>query len=1252
MSYTEDFKITQSGLLNLDTGTFLSQDKFQTKKGEWSKKLLKSLGVMDNTDLNRFNKVYSKVYGISPKLVAEEFVNRIPNFRTQKVNVYADGKFYKARTFKRADYVNVGVNEFKQTELSGLVENAGGDYVNLNEETNKLTEELKQLNLGTQLEVRVDLMIFNQKKIFQLLKSNIIDQKVIASTDGGQTWITLSERTMKKILAQTEEYVLVGTGSDSYYTLQGDINREMIIKVVEYNETYANSSQPMGVVGGEFFRFHHTIPNLDLEYLGIFGINEIDSYYHEYLEDNCLYWALKACGVEQAKLELMKTFVVNRNVPISKLNVVCEKLGIQIKLRRLKGMKKKRTGEVIKNYDQTETTTFGSTGELCNIGLLDTHYFVLKNSGVQRYALTNCFDIEQDKEKDWRKICEKRSNGNYKYKNKDTMDSFLLVKTLIQNRDKYLKPIEWTDKMINTQYHDKIETFGDLNYTHDNIKPNPPSQKEIEYYTDKRFKKCWTELKKKKKQLQDSFGFEHVQECFPDLTNKDHTMIYCNYNRFCPYGKKKYYKIYFDFETYADKKANRKHKPYLCCYETEDGQKGYYTGSKCARQFLDNLPQDKGDNIMLIAHNCGYDYKFLFDLLSSMKPVMKGSGLMTCDATYYKNKVNSKELEFTWNIRLKDSYKLIPEPLRKFGKMFKLKQGKEVIPYKLYNNVFSTHGINKIWYDEKLVYNAVIAECGLDNLQQFKDNCEKWGVIVNGEINIMEYSRRYCEIDCEVLRKGYEIFKSWIKTLGDQSATPVDLDIDNIISIASLAHSYLISQGCYEGVNSMSGKPREFIQKCVVGGRTMTNSNKKWKVSGAKIADFDACSLYPSAIFQMEGFLKGNPIVLKNTDLKTCLQHEGLFVRCLITKVGINRQFPLASVMTESGVRDFTNDLVGKEIYLDKQSILDLQEFQHVELNILEGYYYNSGRNPICKSVIRYLYDTRVQKKKEKNPIQAVYKLIMNSAYGKTILKPITDDIMVVNKTGYDKETKKYTDNWNKFLGKNYNYIKDFTKCGKVVIVKKHKSILEHFNNAHIGVEVLSKSKNIMNKVMCLGEDLGLKQYTQDTDSIHIDYDEVKILGDKYRKKYNTELIGNDMGQFHIDFDLKGSSWTDENGIEHENDIWATDSIFLGKKCYIDKLESRDKDNKPIYGHHIRMKGITHDSIEYTAKKDFGGDYLKLYEHLFNEKNSVNFDLLCGGQKDMFKSEKDMTIRTLGYKPNGESEFAREVSFNNEIGAF
>ena len=1219
-----DFKITKSGIYNNDTGTFLNFDRFQTKKGQWSVALKKRLGMMDNTDLNNFSKVYSKVYGTESSVLSEELYDITPNFKNQKTTIYVDGKFYKARTKKKLleQYYLTDQNKYNKSSQDIQYKNS-------------FIEDLKQLNLGTKLEIKVDLTQINFKEIFKQVKNNIIDKKVVASM--GSNWITLSDKTIKKILDQNNTYISTGVGSDAQFILNS-LENIMTIKVSEYNETYANSTQPMGIVGGEFFRFHHKINGLDLKYLGIFNVNEINKVYHDYLNDNCLYYALKECGVDQDKLELMKTFVNNRNVPISALEKVCKVLEIRIKLIRLKGAKKK----LDKFVDNTETSNYGITGIVCNLGLIDTHFFINKDSGVQRYALENCFDIIKDDKKDWTKICEIRSNGNYKYKNDRTIDTFLLVKTLFQHRDKYLENIEWTDEMINTQYVDKVDTFGSLVFNDTNTKPNLPSQKEIDYYKDT-YSKEIQQLYKVKKEL-DVLSIIDIEEIFIDCSKEQIEFIFYNHTYFRT-KTNDYYKVGFDFETYSDSNDNFIHKPYLARYETEDGIKKEFRGKNCAREMLDNLPTDH-ENIMLIAHNCGYDYKFLFPYISSItNTIMKGSSLMSVSCKYFKNKltyvnnVKKSELDMKWNIKLKDSYNLIPEPLRKFGKMFKLDQGKEVIPYKLYNKVFSKFGVSKIWYDEDFVYKNVVDECGANNLQQFKDNCIKWDCINNGEINIMEYSNKYCEIDCEVMMKGYSIFRDWIKQLGNDSKVKVDIDIDDVISVASLAHKYLVSQGCYENVYQMSGKPREFIQKCVVGGRTMTNSNKKWKVNGGKLADFDACSLYPSAIFQMDGFLMGKPNIIKNTDLKTCLNHDGVFARCVITDLKIKRQFPLGSYMTEDGTRNFSNDLFGKELYLDKQSILDLQEFQQVELKIIDGYYYDSGRNPTCKSVIRYLYDTRRKKKSEGNPIQAVYKLIMNSAYGKTILKPITDDTEIVSKIKYNSKTKKYEDNWTTFLGKQYNYIKEFTEAGKVMIVKKHKSILDHFNNAHIGVEVLSKSKNIMNKVMCLGEDLKLKMYTQDTDSIHIDYDEVAILEKHYNEKYGTKLIGNDMGQFHIDFDLEGSV----------GNIWATDSIFLGKKSYIDKLESRDKDNKPIYGFHIRMKGITSASIDYTTKlnsKDGTLDYMGLYEKLFN-KETINFDLLCGGEKDMFKSGKDMTIRTLQC-----GEFDRNVKFKYEEGVF
>ena len=1216
-----DFKITQSGIYNYDTGTFLTFDRFQTKKGQWSVALKKRLGMMDNTDLNKFTDVYSKVYSIDKKVVSDELYNIVPNFNNQKTTIYVDGKFYKARTKKNllAEHYLADNNRYEKTPTSLANKNS-------------FIEDLKKLNLGTILEVKVNLTEVNFRTIFQQIKNNIIDKKVIASM--GSNWITLNEKTMIKFLQSSATYISGGIGSNTFDEID-QIGGEMTIKVSEYNQTYSNSNQPMGIVGGEFFRFHHKINGMDLRYLGIFNVNEINKEYHKYLNDNCLYYALKECGVEQDKLELMKTFVNNRNVPISALEKVCKVLKIRIKLIRLVGCKKK----LDKFIDNSQTTKYGTTGIECSIGLIDTHYFINKDSGVQRYALENCFDIVKNEVKDWTKIYEKQAD-RLVYRNSRTIDTFLLVKTLFQNREKYLTNIEWTDEMIDTQYHDKVETFGSLEFEETNTKPNQPSQKEIDYYTES-FKEELKQLYKVKKEL-DILSIDDVNEIFVECTKEQIEFIFYNHTYFRTKSND-YYKVGFDFETYADSNDNYIHKPYLARYETEEGDKKEFRGKDCARKMLDSLPEDK-EQIMLIAHNCGYDYKFIFPYLSSIKnPIMKGSSLMSvsCEYSNYQIdfKTNEKKLNQTWKIKLKDSYNLIPEPLRKFGKMFNLPTSKEIIPYKLYNKVFSKYGIEKIWYKEDFVYQHVVSECGKENLQQFKDNCIKWDCIVNGEINILEYSNKYCEIDCEVMMKGYSIFRDWIKQLGNDSKVKVDIDIDDVISVASLAHKYLVSQGCYEGVYQMSGKPREFIQKCVVGGRTMTNSNKKWKVNGGKLADFDACSLYPSAIFQMDGFLLGKPKIIKNTDLQTCLNHDGLFARCVITDLKIKRHFPLGSYMTEDGTRNFTNDLIGKELYLDKQSILDLQEFQQVDLKIIDGYYYDSGRNPTCKSVIRYLYDTRRQKKTEGNPIQAVYKLIMNSAYGKTILKPITDECEIVNKYTWNKKTNSIEDNWTKFLGKQYNYIKEFTDAGKVMIVKKHKSILDHFNNAHIGVEVLSKSKNIMNKVMCMGEDLKLKMYTQDTDSIHIDYDEVKTLEEHYNKKYGTELIGNDMGQFHIDFDLSGSV----------GDIWATDSIFLGKKSYIDKLESRDKDGNAIYGFHIRMKGITSASIDYTTKlnsKDGSLDYMSLYEKLF-KGDTINFDLLCGGEKDMFKSGKDMTIRTLQC-----GEFDRNVKFKYEIGVF
>jgi hypothetical protein len=116
---------------------------------------------------------------------------------------------------------------------------------------------------------------------------------------------------------------------------------------------------------------------------------------------------------------------------------------------------------------------------------------------------------------------------------------------------------------------------------------------------------------------------------------------------------------------------------------------------------------------------------------------------------------------------------------------------------------------------------------------------------------------------------------------------------------------------------------------------------------------------------------------------------------------------------------------------------------------------------------------------------------------------------------------------------------------------------------------------------MCLSEDLGQHIYYQDTDSMHIPADELEVLAVAYKDKYGVEMMGKNLGQFSSDFNLKGS----------KGEVVATESIFLGKKCYIDRLEATDGST----GWHARMKSI-------PSKKLLEGDIYQTYVDLYNCK--------------------------------------------------
>lgn len=748
-------------------------------------------------------------------------------------------------------------------------------------------------------------------------------------------------------------------------------------------------------------------------------------------------------------------------------------------------------------------------------------------------------------------------NTTYMRDEKHYIDTFDLIKLMLKDKDIFFTEITLEDKFIaSTQFYDKVnDEIIHLDYDVDKC---VRPVKVIKPFTQKE-----EEVKKPKYQAFNHAGFETK-----------------------PLEKKKPMEnLFFDFET----NPNGEHKAYLC--RTYNGKSSReFIGENCALQMLFSLKQDT----RLIAHNATYDFRFLIQYLRNVSELARGNKLISA-----KGRFND------YNIEIKDSYHLITMPLRKFPKVFGIENTvKEVMPYTLYTE----ENITKRFVPIQDAID-IIAD---DEKDQFLNNIKRWNLQQDDTYDIIKYSSMYCEIDCKILYEGYNTFRKWIKET-------FKLDIDTILTGASLAHQYFVNEGCYDGVNELGGVPQLFIQGCVVGGRVMTAENKKIALDYV-VNDFDAVSLYPSAMYRMDGFLKGVPKVIENHDFNWIKNQDGYFIDITINSVGIHRKFPLMSYKNESGVRMFSNDMIGRTIRVDKYTLEDIIKFQDITFDVVRGYYFDEGFNTKVRDVIMTIFNKRLEAKKNNNPIELVYKLIMNSGYGKSIMKPVETESRFFDT--YDNE-----DEFNVFLTRNYNWITSYVKFGNKIKVNTVKVLMDHFNIAQVGVCILSNSKRIMNEVMCLAEDNNIDLYYQDTDSIHLRNEHIPILSNAFKKTYNRELIGKGLGQFHSDFDLPGCS-----------EVVATKSIFLGKKCYIDKLEGINKNGEKETGFHIRMKGIPekciHFVVENTPKYN---DVMDLYIDLYNG-NEVAFDLTNGGAKANFKFNKDYTINTL-------SIFTRKIKF-------
>ena len=639
-------------------------------------------------------------------------------------------------------------------------------------------------------------------------------------------------------------------------------------------------------------------------------------------------------------------------------------------------------------------------------------------------------------------------------------------------------------------------------------------------------------------------------------------------------------------------------------------------------EWLKNMTNGGKHDALCYFHNLKYDYHLLESYLNIRGRCEKDGQLYNVICSY-KGKT----------IELRDSFKLLSFSLAKFGGEFDLPKEirkKEAISYVYYNRENNNKTItiseysNLLSNDEKIIFNEVVKNEPSFNA---RDNT----------FNPLEYYKEYLRLDCLVLKKGLQKFNELIMQITDNKMSVYDS-----LTISSLTDKYMQMEGAYEGIWEVQGNLRAYIAEAVYGGRVCVNKKYQKKVIEGKISDYDGVSLYPSAISRLcreLGLPKGKA-KRYGSDMTWKDKHYSIMT-VKITKVNKKQQMPFIAQKEDDSSIQYINeppknpDGTLKPIIIDSITLEDYIKFHEIEYELLDGVYWDEGGNQKMGELTEKLFFERLQAKNEgKKALANTIKLMLNSAYGKTIMKKSKQEKVIVKthkyKKVYGKWVKEESVNLHDYIYNNFNTIKSYRKLNENSYEIERIKADNSYNRGHIGCAILSTSKRIMNEVFDIANDHDYPIYYTDTDSLHCNYEDVPKLEAKYYERYGRTLNGKQLGQFHTDFDLEGA----------KDEIYATKSIFLGKKSYMDFLESKDENGNTINGYHIRLKGITKEGLEHESKK-YHNSYLGLYEDLakgIEKKIILNpFNEDENKQKVLFEFKNG--------KVSTRDEFIREVSF-------
>ena len=708
--------------------------------------------------------------------------------------------------------------------------------------------------------------------------------------------------------------------------------------------------------------------------------------------------------------------------------------------------------------------------------------------------------------------------------------------------------------------------------------------------------------------------------------------------------------IFFaDFEASTNEKY---HRPYLiCCKGIKIVNDSYqvvmentsFWGEDCGNKMLEAISKlvipkikpSKYDRpqFRIYFYNLRYDLTFLIKYLVNVKRVLKGNSLYSAVAKF---KVGDKFILFD----LWDALPIFRTTLRKAAKSYltpeqKQHVKKEIFPYNLYTyQFFDLHPDGYCSFEE--------FKSTLDEKKQKKLNYFVIESLMRGDnINFKGYAEFYCKQDVECLTN---IMINFAKLLNGKELEGINGTLPFSSSLWRYRTASSIGYDYFKKSTMLKKQDKEYvplykwcipklllrhlIQQTIRGGRVMCRDNEKWYYKATSLAnylqDYDGVSLYPSAMSLLwltdgipelvKGDFTENDIIQNfappECDDTSKYSFKDGCIHVTYINVRKDKHFPMLCIKDSktklNNYKNFHNENV--DTWVNVIDIFNLIDFQKVELKWDAAVVWKGERHYEIRENIAKLFDFRAANKR--HPIQMVIKLILNSIFGKSILKPIDKEKIFVEKYGWRKNKEGKFERVNKFdefFNANAYKIHKFEDLNEEVMdVELYKRDTTSSFNI-FGSNVLAMARRIIGRVMSLGEEIEEEHpemcpgiFYTDTDSMHIRKDLLELLEKAFKEKYGYEIKGTKLTQFHVDFDPP------KKFKEGETIIGAEESYFIMKKVYADKLIG----DQGSVGYHMRLKGVPIDLVKYEN-----------YKQIFDGE-SIKFNLLDGHTSFFYKDGK------------------------------